>query len=96
VVIWQEDDFDELTNSVPDLLRAGRIEEAERAATELLERYPETVAGLDRMARVEEAKGNNSVAADYYRQAARFAQTNPGFDPEVADRFLQQAERLEG
>jgi len=95
VVIWHEDDFEELTNSVAGLLRNGRVEEAERAAKELLERYPETVEGLEKMAMVEEARGNQVAAAEYYRQAAHFAQTNPGFDPEVADNFTLQAERLE-
>lgn len=96
LVIWEEDDLDELSNSVVDLLRDGRVDEAESAAAELLVRYPESVDGLERTASVQEAKGNHALAADFYRRAAHFTRTHPGYDPEMTEYYKHKAEELEG
>jgi hypothetical protein len=34
-------------------------------------------------------------AAEYYRKAAGFGQTAPGFDQELIDRYLSQSKMLE-
>jgi len=47
------------------------------------------------MAQLLEAKGENKKAAGYYRKASTFAKTNPGFDPESVQLYVEQAERLE-
>ena len=95
LVTWEEDDLDELSNSVVTLLRDGRVDEAESAAAELLARYPEVVDGLERTAMVEEARGNHTQAANFYRQAAHFAHTNPGYDSEMVEYYKHKAEELE-
>ena len=95
LVIWEEDDLDDLSNSVLDLLRDGRVDEAESAAAELLTRYPEVVDGLERSARVQEAKGNHAVAADFYRRAAHFTRTHSGYDPEMTKDYEHKADELE-
>jgi len=96
VVIWDDDDnLDELSNSVVDLLKDGKIGDAEAAAKELLERYPEVVDGLERMAMVEEVRGNDAVAAQYYRKAAHFTQAHPGYDPETTEYYAEKAKVLE-
>ena len=51
------DDLTELSNSVGDLIRAGKIDEAEKVAHELLERFPEVHDGYDRLAMVYDARG---------------------------------------
>ena len=96
MLVWaDDDDLDELSNSVVDLLQAGKIDQAELAAKELLERYPEVVDGLERMAMVEEARGHSNLAADYYRKAAHFTRSHPGYDPEITEYYSEKVRRLE-
>ena len=58
--------LDEASNAVIDLLDAGQLDEAERAARELLERYPEVPDGHERLGMVYEARGDHPRAADCY------------------------------
>ncbi len=89
------DDLDMLSNSVADLIKEGRLDKAEKMCHELLSRYPEQIDGIDRLAEVYEARGNNKKATEYYRKAAAFAQNNPGFDQEAIDWYLSKAKQLE-
>ena len=76
------DGLDEASNIVPDLISEGRLDEAEKAAHDLLERYPEVHDGYDRLGMVCEARGENLKAAEYYRKAAAFIRARPGdYDP---------------
>ena len=94
--VWDDDDLDEVSNSVVDLIRAGRLDEAEAAARDLLARYPEVFDGLERLGMVYEARGDRKQAADYYRQAARFILDNPeGFDGEIPTSLIEQANDLD-
>jgi len=94
--LWQDDDLDETSNAVVDLIRAGRLDEAEAAARDLLLRYPEVVDGLERLAMVYEARGDRKRAADYYRQAVAFILQNPdGFDGEIPTSLVEQANELD-
>ena len=80
----QHDDADDLlteaSNAVIGMIRAGDIDAAERAAHELLERYPEVHDGYDRLGMVYEARGENRKAADYYRKAMAFIQEHADED----------------
>jgi len=67
-----DDGLDEASNRVIDLIHAGRLDEAEHAAQDLLEQYPEVHDGLERLAMVYAARGDRSRAAEYYRKAADF------------------------
>ena len=89
------DELDSLSNSVVDLINDGRLDEAEKVCHELLSRYPDQIDGIDRLADVYEARGDNKKAAEYYRKAAAFAATHPGFDQEGIDWYLSKAKRLE-
>ena len=89
------DDLDNLSNSVVDLIKERRLDEAEKLCRELLSRYPDQIDGIDRFAEVYEARGNNKKAAQYYRKAATFAKSNSGFDQEAIDWYLSKANRLE-
>jgi tetratricopeptide (TPR) repeat protein len=80
--------LDAASNAVNDLVRAGRLDEAERAAQELLERYPEVPDGHERLGRVYEARGDHRRAADCYRKVIEFIRAHPGdFDPQY-EQFL--------
>ncbi len=77
-----EDDLEAASNIVPDLIKAGRLDEAETPAHDLLERFPEVHDGYDRLGMVAEARGENLKAADYYRKAAAFIRDHADhYDP---------------
>jgi tetratricopeptide (TPR) repeat protein len=94
--LWEDDDLDETSNAVVDLIHAGRLDEAEAAARDLLLRYPDVVDGLERLGMVYEARGDRKQAADYYRQAVTFILENPdGFDGEIPTSLIEQANELD-
>jgi len=88
-------DLDDLSNSVVDLIKTGRLEEAEAACQELLRRYPDQIDGTERLAAVYEARGEKKLAAEQYRKAAEFAKGSPGFDQELIDWYSSKATELE-
>jgi tetratricopeptide (TPR) repeat protein len=79
---------DELTtasNAAADLVRAGKLDEAERAARDLLEHFPDVHDGWDRLGMVYQARGDKQKAADCYRKVIAFIRAHPeqyddGFD----------------
>jgi tetratricopeptide (TPR) repeat protein len=93
---WEDDDLAETSNAVVDLIDAGRLDEAEAAARDLLLRYPDVVDGLERLGMVYQARGDRKRAADYYRQAAAFILENPdGFDGEIPTSLVEQGNKLD-
>ena len=94
---WQEAQaLDAASNAVIELVRVGRLDEAEQAARELLVRYPEVHDGYDRLGMVHEARGQFRQAADCYRKVVEFARANPeSYDPEFVDTFVDLIAKLE-
>jgi len=68
----EDEGLDNASNGVIDLIDAGRLDDAEHAAQDLLARYPEVHDGLERLAMVAAARGDRARAAEYYRKAADF------------------------
>jgi tetratricopeptide (TPR) repeat protein len=99
-----EDGLDDASNGVMALIHAGRLDEAEHAAQDLLERYPEVHDGLERLAMVAAARGDRTQAAEYYRQAADFVHAHADqYGPEMevyfrtrADAFSASCEEVSG
>jgi len=90
------DPLDEASNAVVDLVKAGRLDEAEQAARDLLHRYPEVHDGYDRLGMVYEARGQNREAADCYRKVIEFVRVHPGdYDPEFENPFLELIAELD-
>ena len=88
--------LDEASNAVVDLVHAGRLDEAEQAARELLVRYPEVHDGYDRLGMVHEARGQFRQAADCYRKVIEFTRANPeDYDAGFVDTFLELIAKLE-
>ena len=87
--------LDQLSNSVVDLIKQERLDEAEAMSHKLLTDYPDQVDGLNRLAMVYEAREEKSKAADYYQKAANFAESNSGFDKQMVNWFLSEAHRME-
>jgi tetratricopeptide (TPR) repeat protein len=79
-----DDGLDEASNRVIDLIDAGRLDEAEQAAHDLLEKYPDVHDGFERLAMVYAARGNRHRAAEYYRKTADFVHAHADqYDPEM-------------
>jgi tetratricopeptide (TPR) repeat protein len=94
-----EDDADELdaaSNAAVDLVRAGKLDEAERAARDLLKRFPDVHDGWDRLGMVYEARGDNQKAADCYRKVIDFIRAHPDdYDDAFADIFAKRVDKLD-
>lgn len=84
------------SNAVVDLVHAGRLDEAERAARDLLVHYPNVHDGYDRLGMVYEARGQAKEAADCYRKVINFVAAHPDqYDPEVAETFRKLVAKLD-
>jgi tetratricopeptide (TPR) repeat protein len=92
--VLDEDDLDELSNRVVDLIDRGKLDQAEAAAIKLLQRYPEVHDGLERLAAVHEARGDFLQAAKYYQQAAELVAKLDDYDPEMGQFFKDKAAEL--
>ena len=94
-----DDDTDELmdaSNAVVDLVHAGKLDEAEQAARDLLVRFPDEHDGYDRLGMVHEARGENRQAADCYRKVIDLIRQHPGgFDPGFEDMYAELVNRLD-
>lgn len=93
------EELDELTaasNAIVDLVQAGKLDEAERAAQDLVKRFPEVHDGYDRLGAVYEAKGDKQKAADCYRKVLDVIAAHPAdFDPDFAQVYRRLVERLD-
>ena len=88
--------LDAASNAVVDLVHAGRLDEAEQAARELLVRYPEVHDGYDRLGMVHEARGQFREAADCYRKVIEFTHAHPAdYDAGFVNNFLELIAKLE-
>jgi tetratricopeptide (TPR) repeat protein len=94
-----DEELEELTtasNAAVDLVNAGKLEEAEAAARDLIARYPEVHDGWDRLGMMYEAKGDNKAAADCYRRALTIIRERPRqYDPEFAQVFVDLVAKLD-
>lgn len=95
-----EDDMDdELTaasNAVVDLVHAGALDEAERAARDLLERFPDVHDGFDRLGMVYQARGDHRRAADCYRKVIDIIRAHKDrYDPEFETVFRELIDQLD-
>jgi len=88
-------ELDKLSNSVVDLIKENKLDEAEAVSRRLLKEYPDQVDGLNRLAMVYEARGERKKAAEYYRKAADFAKSHEDFDQNTINWFLSEAKRVE-
>jgi len=96
VVFLEDDDLDELSNSVLDLVRTRRFDEAFAACNQLLQEFPDVVDGFERSGMVHAKMGNHALAADFYRKALDFV-THPSRrdDYDDIDFYREQVEKEE-
>ncbi len=74
-----DDALEDASNAVIDLVKAGKLDEAEAASRALLARYPQAHDGWDRLGMVHEARGNSREAADCYRRVLHFLRDHPDY-----------------
>ena len=92
----EDEELIKASNAALDLVEAGRFEEAETAARDLIARYPETHDGWDRLGMMHEAKGENKAAADCYRKALEINRAHSElYDPEFANVFVELIDKLD-
>jgi tetratricopeptide (TPR) repeat protein len=90
------EELTEASNSIVDLVHAGKLDEAEAAAHAFLVNYPEVHDGYDRLGMVCEARGDKKQAAAYYRKVVAFAREHAeNYDPRLAVNFQAMADELD-
>ena len=77
-----EDDFnyygiDDISNSVIDLCKEGKFDEADIVCQKMRDEYPDMVDGLDRQAMVYEKRGDNKKALEFYIKTLEFMKKEP-------------------
>lgn len=95
---YVQNDLDELSNGVVDLINARRFDEAFGACERLLAEYPEVIDGLERSAMVHQARGNLPLALDFYRRALAFTELplqSDGFDEDGREYFREKIAELD-
>ena len=93
---YDEDELTTQSNAAVDLVNAGKLDEAERIAHDLLERFPDVHDGWDRLGMIYEARGENQKAADCYRKVIDFAANHPEqYDPGFAETFCRLVRKLD-
>jgi tetratricopeptide (TPR) repeat protein len=91
-----EDELTAASNAAVDLVHAGKLDEAEQAAHDLLERFPDVHDGWDRLGMVYEARGDHRQAADCYRKVIDLIRAHPDdYEPDFAAVFHQLVDRLD-
>jgi hypothetical protein len=93
-VLYIEDDgLDDLSNSVLQLIRERRFDEALTVCRRLTDEFPDVYDGFERSALVHAAMGNHALAADFYRRTYDFV-TAPvrrhEYDEELIQYYREQ------
>ena len=82
-------------NAALDLIRAGRLDDAEAAARALLAGYPDAPDGWERLGMVHEARGERREAVDCYRRVVAFLERNPDYaEPAFKDRRVSATQKV--
>jgi|SRR5580658_5583595 tetratricopeptide (TPR) repeat protein len=88
--------LDVAANAALALIDAGTYDEAERAAHDVLARFPAVHDGYECLGRLHQAKGDHHRAAECYRKVIEFARAEPHFyDPHFIEHFQDLIDHLE-
>jgi len=91
-----DDELTKLSNDAVDRVHEGRLDEAEQAARDLIERFPHVHDGWDRLGMVHEARGDHRQAADCYRKVIDFIRVHPDdYDPDFEAIFHNLVTKLD-
>ena len=70
-----DDDLTNLSNAAVDLVHAGKLDEAEQLAHDLLERFPDVPDGYDRLGMIYEARGDQRPPTATVKSSTSFEPT---------------------
>ncbi|MEI8338252.1 MAG: zinc chelation protein SecC [bacterium] len=84
---FDEDNLDEDSNRIIELISEGRLDEAEAGAKKLMIDYPEVHDGLERLAMVYESRGDFNNAIEMYQKALSFVASSSNHGEDL-DEFL--------
>jgi hypothetical protein len=97
-VLWEDDELDELSNSVVRLIKEKRFDEALAVCERLRNEFSDVHDWLERSALVHEARGDHRLALDFYRRHVAFIEAperRDGYDEELIDMFRAKVTELE-
>jgi tetratricopeptide (TPR) repeat protein len=95
-LLLREEELTQASNAAADLIQAGKLDEAERAARDLLVRFPDVHDGYDRLGMVYEARGDPQKAIECYRKVIEFIRANPdNYPPDFEAAIRQLIDKLE-
>lgn len=86
----QYNELADASNAVVDLVDAGRLDDAEAAAHDLLQRFPDVHDGYARLGLIHEIRGNTELAIEYYRKVIAVARDHPDPDEPVIEADYQK------
>jgi tetratricopeptide (TPR) repeat protein len=96
MVAFDDDSIDQLSNSVLDLIKEGRLDEAEEACRKLKREFPDAIDWIERTGAVHEARGETDKAIEYYRRCLQHIDDNPDYFEEASkDWYRRSIKRLE-
>jgi tetratricopeptide (TPR) repeat protein len=96
VLFDDDDNLEQLSNSVLDLIDEGRIDEAEEACRQLKRDFPDVIDWIERTGAVHEARGETDKAVEYYRRCLQYIDDHPDyFDEASKDWYRRSIKRLE-
>lgn len=93
-IMFDEDDdeLEDLSNGVLDLIDAGKFTEAEERCRLLASRFPEKVDHIERLADVRDAQGRFAEAAVLWQQAADFARAHESYHREIIEFYEERSQ----
>jgi len=95
-VLEYEEDLAEASNAVVDLIKAGKLDEAEKAAGDLLVNFPDEHDGYDRLGMIYEARGDLKRAIECYRKVIDIIRSHPDhYAPQFEATFQQLVQKLD-
>ena len=96
VVFDDDDNLEQLSNSVVDLINEGRLDEAEDACKQLKREFPDVIDWIERTGALHEARGETDKAVDYYRRCLQYIDDHPDYFEEASkDWYHRSIKRLE-
>ena len=96
VVFDDDDNLEQLSNSVVDLINEGRLDEAEDACKQLKREFPDVIDWIERTGALHEARGETDKAVDYYRRCLQYIDDHPDYFEEASkDWYRRSIKRLE-
>ncbi len=94
--VGEDDNLEQLSNSVVDLIHEGRLDEAEEACRQLQREFPDVIDWIERTGAVHEARGETDKAIEYYRRCLQYIDDYPDcFEEASKDWYRRSIKRLE-